>query len=171
MINYIKKFIFKVLLKNAGKTKFQNFYTGLYNISMLGMNYGAGSNIEDSGELNVLNQLKLKFSGRIDLVFFDTGANIGNYSLQLNSIFGNDYKIHSFEPSIKTFEILKKNVSEKSHICIYPFGMSDIKVDELTLYSNNSDSGLSSLYKRNIDHKNIKLDNSEKISLSTIDLF
>lgn len=138
---------------------------------MLGMNYGAGSNVEDSGELNVLNQLKKRFNTRNDLCFFDIGANIGNYSLQINSIFSNSHKIFAFEPSLKTFELLSKNVFKQSQISVYPFGMSDNKADELTLYSNKSDSGLSSLYKRNIDHKNIKLENSEKICLSTIDLF
>lgn len=171
MIKYIKKIVFKVLLKNAGKTKYQSFYTGLYNISLLGMNYGGGSYIEDSGELNALHQLKIKLGNRSKLTFFDVGANVGNYSLQISSIFSGVFKIYAFEPSLETFKLLSKNVSDHKQISIYPYGMSNEKVEGLTLYSNMLDSGLSSLYERNIDHKNIKLNTIEKINLSTIDLF
>ncbi|WP_295668241.1 FkbM family methyltransferase, partial [uncultured Mucilaginibacter sp.] len=58
-------------------------------------------------------------------VFFDIGANIGNYTLELRNYFPNAL-IYSFEPVKSTFEKLQNNTIN-TNINLYNIGFSDTK--------------------------------------------
>ena len=133
------------------------------------MNYKS-YDLTTNGELNLLYQIKKRYSSGEPLTIFDVGANIGNYSKILHEIFGERATIHSFEPSKKTFEHLKNNISGINNIIPNNFGLSDDS-GCLTLYTDDDASGLASLYQRNLDHYNMVVSQSEKVTLSTIDKY
>ena len=132
------------------------------------MNYGNGGDLKKSGELKVLEYVKEKLIEEEKIIIFDGGSNIGNYSNILSDLFKNKAKIYSFEPSKKTFEKFLVNTKGKSNIIANNLGLSDKKSERL-LYTNTKDSGLASVYNRNLEHFNISMNKSETIQLSTID--
>lgn len=123
------------------------------------MNYAASPDFEYSGEKFVLNYIKEKLTEPVTI--FDVGANVGDYSFLLSRHFA---KVYSFEPSKKPFEILSSRNPNSFNI-----GFSNMP-GAAVLYSNN-ESGLSSLYKRELTHFGTSLDNKESVLLTTIDNF
>lgn len=150
----------RILYKFIGKLRYQKYFQKLYRLGVEGMNYGVGPDFGHSGEEFALKYIKSKIVEPV--IIFDVGANVGEYSLLLSKYFTG--KIYSFEPSIKVFEILKTRNANSFNI-----GFSNEETTKI-LYSNK-DSGLSSVYKRNLLHFNTALDNEESISLTTIDKF
>lgn len=153
----------------SGNNVMQRFYRKLYRLSLNGMNYG-NSNIEHSGELQVLKYIRrnLKQNGRF--VIFDVGGNVGNYSKALAAFFGEQAYIHAFEPSEKTYQQFIKNTATLKDIKANNVGLSD-KAEILPLYTNPQFSGLSSLYHRNLAHHGIAVNKSESIRLTTLDQY
>ncbi len=97
----MKRAIINILHNVFGKKRLQNFFEFLFNISLIGLNYGNGGDFKKSGELNVLKILNDKFKGEESLLMFDVGGNAGNYSKTLSDFFNTKATIHSFEPSKK----------------------------------------------------------------------
>lgn len=164
----MKKILKKLIKSNFGKKRFQKFYESLFQISLIGMNYGYGSDFFESGEIYLLKYIKKVLNSEKFLTIFDVGANIGNYSKALADFWGNDAIIHSFEPSKKTFEQFQKTTSGIANIISNNFGLGEME-SNLLLYTNYDASGLASVYKRNLEHFGISMDKSEEIKLSTID--
>lgn len=160
----------KILRYFFGKTSLQPIFEVLHRIALQGMNYSNGSGIKISGELNAMQYVKQRIlEGKNKyIIIFDVGANIGEYSLALINNFPPHTSIYAFEPSKSTFAILKNNVSHLSKIIQNNIGMSDNN-SQLILYSNNPGSGLASVYKRNLKHFDIELNQLETIDLTTID--
>ncbi len=146
----------------------QRFYESLLRLSLKGMNYGNGGDYQSSGELNVLQYMKGKLQPDTQVIAFDVGANIGNYSKALADTFESNLMIHAFEPSLKTFDRLLTNTSCIKNIFRNNFGFSDIE-NTSVLYFNKDASGLASIYQR--QHLSISLDRSEEIKLTTIDAY
>jgi FkbM family methyltransferase len=165
----MKSFLVRVIKRHTGKKWMQRISELLFHLSLAGMNYG-GINLKTNGELHLLRQIKKRYPSNEPLTIFDVGANIGNYSKALHEIFGERVTIHSFEPSQKTFDHLKKTTSGMNNIISNNFGLSN-DVGCSTLYSDNDASGLASLYQRNLDHHNIVVSQNEKVTLSTIDKY
>lgn len=65
-------------------------------------------------------RLTLFFIKNLDAgdIFIDIGSNIGYYSLLAKNLVGQKGKVYSFEPTPRTFEILRKNISETKNIII-----------------------------------------------------
>ena len=158
----IKKLVLKILAR-IPKKSMQRFFENLHRFALHGMGYGE-SELGENGETEILHSLEKKQG----LIIFDVGANVGNYSLECKKILKNP-KIYSFEPSKKTFEVLKKNLINKE-AKIYNIGFSD-KKEKTTLYYDEELSGLASLYNRELDYRKIYFKKSEKINLDTIDSF
>lgn len=154
-----------------GSMEFFALWQNIYKISLWGMNLGLGSDYASSGEEAVLKIMNQNFNMPKKPILFDVGANHGYYTLLLAKNFPKG-EIHAFEPGKTTFEIYKKNISEKlssmKNIKFNNFGMSD-KAGEATLYYDNPGSGLASVYKRELDYLNIDYSKSESIILNTID--
>ena len=106
----MKKILINLLKIITGKKRFQNFYESLFKFSLYAMNYGDGE-FRTSGELNVFSLIKRKFKNKKDLMIFDVGGNVGNYSKSLAIFFGPSSTIHSFEPSKKTFKYSFSNLA------------------------------------------------------------
>lgn len=165
----MKKIIVRLLNTVTGKTRFQGFYEALLKVSLVAMNYGDGE-FRTSGELNVFSIIKKKFKNKKDLVIFDVGGNVGNYSKSLALFFGSNTTIHSFEPSKKTFKRFVETTTTFSNIIPYNFGFGEAE-DKMLLYTDTDFSGLASVYQRNLKHFGVDMDASEEISITTIDKF
>jgi FkbM family methyltransferase len=105
-------------------------------------------------------------------VFFDVGANVGNYALELRRHFPNA-EIFSFEPVKSTFDALSKNTYE-SNIKLYNIGFSD-KAGKGELYNtvDGSNTEIASIYKEVIEEV-FQNDNgvaSIEFQMDTIDNF
>ncbi len=164
----VKQLIWKYLSKNTGNKKFQRVFHSGYRLALVGMNYGRGGTYSESGELYVLKMVAEKYKGKGPFVVFDVGANVGEYAKTAAGIFGSEAIIHSFEPSQKCYSTFRETTKGLQNMISNNFGFSDV-VSKQKLYSDEADSGLASLYHRNLDHYGINMDKFEEIELSTID--
>lgn len=159
-----------ILKKRVGQKQFQNLFEAFYYISLLGMNIGGGAETGSSGEKNALFYIKDKLKKLDQLVIFDVGANVGMYTILLNEVFSENSSILSFEPSKITFDKLGINTNHIKTTNLFNFGFGNTNT-LLTLYYNQEESGLASVYERRLDHFNIKMDLKEEIEIKTIDSF
>ena len=63
------------------------------------------------------------------MVFFDVGAHIGYFSLLASQLVEKEGRVHSFEPTPSTFELLQEN-SE---------GLSNIRLNNMAVYSHSTE--------------------------------
>lgn len=119
------------------------------------------ADITKNGELNFINQIIKEFKGT-DPIIFDVGANIGEYSLKLQSKLFYPAFFHLFEPQKGCI----KNTF--SHWNVNEFGLSD-KNETVTLYKTNHKSELGSIYNRNLDFYNMKMSEQETVDLKRAD--
>ncbi len=166
----MKKMIWGLLGLTAGKLGMQRFYEGLLSIALDGMNYGRGGDFRTSGELHLLHHIKGTLKNAPKPIIFDVGANIGEYSIALADHFGSSCTVHAFEPSVDTFQKLKATIGSRTNVVANNCGFSD-SVGTLRLYKNSDRHTLASLYPRDLDHYDLKLDQVEEIKLSTVDAF
>src|SRR5690349_251715 len=107
----IKKIVFGILQMPF----LQGFFEKLLLFSLRAMNFGGGAQVHGSGEdlafRSAISEIKKNQS---EIVVFDVGANVGDYSLMalgfLRNLGSIKFHIHAFEPSQKTHEILKSKV-------------------------------------------------------------
>ena len=155
-----------------GTGEFFNLWQNLYQLSLRGMNFGGGSNVFTSGEFATMNILRDNIGVRNEPVIFDVGANIGNYTALLMTVFPNA-QIHSFEPAKETFSNLQKNIAPNlarysGKVQLNNFGLSDSPT-KATLHYDQLNSGIASLYNRQLDYFGIDYSKSETVELSTLD--
>ena len=100
-------------------------------------------------------------------ILFDIGANIGSYSLLVAGLYPGSI-IYSFEPSKATFNLLEENTKLNSQInCVQiAFGEDTKQAD---LYSDQTGSGLASLYNRDFNACEIKFNQSEVVNVQRLD--
>lgn len=99
-----------------------------------------------SGENFVIDSvLKKYFRNTNKVIFFDIGANIGDYSKKLRQEFS-DAKIYAFEPNFHTFEELSTNLHSLD-IMSYSLGLSSKEIKQkIYTYSNDIKSQHASIY-------------------------
>ena len=154
------------LRKTYGKKRFQGIYSSLLRLSYNGLNIGLGMG-ESSGEKMCLQILKEKGLINSKSVFFDVGANVGNYTVWIKSIFGKDTIVHAFEPSKKTFLKLQNNVKGFENVILNNLAVGKTK-GELKLFYDSEESTLASLYERNLEHIGKKISHKEIVQVETL---
>lgn len=171
MLNRImKKITFFILNLFIGKTQFQSIFKYLHLFSLLGMNLGGGSYLKDSGEINTIKYIKKETSKFKKVIIFDVGANIGEYTNTLLKLFQNNrVKIYAMEPSKKTFDKLQNAIKDEK-VLLFNIGFGE-RVKKTVLFSNSDESALASVYKRRLNHFDIKMNKRETIMLKTLDSF
>ena len=110
---------------------------------------------------------------RAESVIFDIGANIGEYSLILSRKAESKnikLELHLFEPTKKCCEEINSKFSGKSNVYLNNFGCSDNDCNAQIFYDKEK-SGFASLYQRNLDYYNIKMNNTEEIMLKRLDKY
>ena len=126
---------------------------------------------EENGEKIFIENLFKTFKGDGVKIVFDIGANVGEYSSMLldnSKKAGVELELHLFEPTQSCFETISKKFESKKNIILNNFGVSDSNTTAEIFYDEEQ-SGLASLYQRNLDSYNIQLNHSENISLKRMD--
>lgn len=166
----MKKIIWGILGITAGRLFWQRWYEFLLDVAVDGMNFGRGGDFRTDGELDLLHHIKGRIGANTKPVVFDVGANIGEYSVALAEFFGKGSVVHAFEPSKDTFAKLKATLGARTDVIANNVGFSD-QPGTLRLYRNPERHTLASVYHRDLDHFNLKLDETEEIQLTTVDAF
>lgn len=79
-------------------------------------------------------------------------------------------ELHLFEPTKKCFEEINSKFSNKKNFHLNNFGCSDSEYSAPIFYDKEK-SSLASLYQRNLDFYDIKMDNFEEIMLKRLDKY
>lgn len=105
-------------------------------------------------------------------VIFDIGANVGDYSalaLELARKKRVDLELHLFEPTKSCFTTLEKRFRKNNNnLKLNNFGVSDVNSESVIFYDQEQ-SGMASIYQRNLTHYNLQLDLKEEIQLRRLD--
>ena len=100
---------------------------------------------ELSGESFLVNNfLKKQIGENSTPIFFDIGANNGNYSLLMNKAFQNA-KIYAFEPLKVSYKTLTERTNHINNINCFNIGFGS-KREKIEIYTNPNISSLSSIY-------------------------
>ena len=136
------------------------------------MNYGNASNYQNNGELFALSATARKLSSQASKpIIFDIGANVGHYTRLISLAYKErEYELYAFEPSLPTYLKLTENCAEIKGVHFNQLAMGDHD-GEAILYYEKEKSGLSSLYQRDLSHRNIQLNTQESVQLTTLDSF
>ncbi|MFW9973615.1 MAG: FkbM family methyltransferase [Candidatus Odinarchaeota archaeon] len=156
--------LFKVF---QGNSRHQRLLEEIHKITLMGMNYGWGTEVSQSGELIVLKILRSIYRNH-PLIIFDVGANIGDYTTEVLKTFGNSVKVYAFEPSSISFKKLKENLNG-INVELFNLGLSD-RNETRALYVEGV-SGGGTVYNRRLDHIGVKMDKIEDIELRKLDDF
>src|SRR5687767_4136391 len=131
---YIDKMARSAINAVAGRRVLQPLSNRLHREICTMMNFG-GCSVGSSGEIKVLKDLKGRLGEDATPVIFDVGANIGNYSLAVVSIFGDKVKLYSFEPTKQEiFSSLVSNLRGHKNVMPYNLGFGE-KNETAILYS------------------------------------
>lgn len=117
---------------------------------------------KENGEKFFIENLFKTFKSNCGGVVFDIGANIGEYStMLLDNCKGHsvELNIHLFEPTKSCFETISKKFKLSNNVTLNYFGISDSEAISKIFYDKEQ-SGLASLYKRNLDSYNLQLNQS-----------
>lgn len=132
------------------------------------------ANFDKNGEKVFIESLLTSFKNgeeKKKKVMFDIGANIGEYSemikdksisLRLN------IELHLFEPTKSCFETVSLKFKDNGNICLNNFGASN-ENRNTDIFYDKEQSGLASLYQRNLNAYNLELNQSENIELRRLD--
>jgi FkbM family methyltransferase len=167
---FLSKLNNRLFIQNhKGLLSHQKVFTYLLNSSIEGKYFGFAGNVNDGGEIAVIDIVNKVFSNE-SATIFDVGANKGQYQdMLLHYLKLTQFKIYSFEPSPFTFELL--NAKTKSNVANFNIGLGN-KNEELELFRTGPGSPLSSLYKKTkIDYYNVEMNQSEKVKIETLDNF
>ena len=153
-----------------GKVRFQGFFEALHLISVNGLNYcGRGASVDVSGEEWVVRWFRRQWNRPEKPIVFDIGANVGDYTRTFLSIFGTDCHIYAFEPSAKTFDMLRTNVRSPAVNC-FNLGFSNMP-GQCALYCDPADSTIASIYLRDGEEYGYHFTQMETVQLETLDRF
>lgn len=165
----MKKLIYILLSSFFGKKKFYRFFLVLKNIGLEGMNFRS-TDIKTNGELFLITEITKYYEKKNNLVIFDVGANIGNYSKVLADTFKSKALIYSFEPFSVPYMELKKMCEKYPSVKPIKLGFSD-KNEELILYTSDEFSEVGGIYNRSASLEGVVLDKTESNQFDTISSF
>jgi len=162
-MNFLKNIFFRL----SGTSAAQPLFEKLYKFTLIGMNYGNGGGVLESGEINVIRYVKSKCGS--NPIIFDVGANEGQFAHGVLNTLGDNCQLFSFEPSAKTFAGLSKSL-QNSQVKLHQlgFGFTD---ESVFLYKNPQNSEMSSVYNRQLEHAGIEMSEKETINIRSIDSF
>lgn len=154
----------KKIINFSRSPHFQSFWENLLNKSLVGMNYWGGARFLESGELKIIEKL---LSKKEEIVFFDVGANDGNFAKQVSLILPGTAKIYCFEPLSNMYRKLCETTGEIENISKFNLGFG-AREEISELYSIEGEEALTSLY-RDIHQREFTF--KEQVKITTIDEF
>ena len=98
----------------------------------------------------------------------DIGANIGLWTMRMSKLVGNTGKVYAFEPEVKKFQVLKKNIelNNLDNVVLEQKALSDI--DGISYLELSKDSGQHKLSTTGVKIESVTLDNYLKESVDFI---
>jgi len=108
--NSVKKNNFLKLLKKLFSFVFMSSKAIIFGSTMYLHKSGHSFELAFEGDYESLETLFLKDLNLKDRIAIDIGACIGYYTLLLSKLVGNNGKVLAFEPDIKNFRLLQKNI-------------------------------------------------------------
>lgn len=123
-----------------------------------------------SEELHFLQRVILYYSATPNLVFFDIGANTGEYTEHILKLRNNSLSIHLFEPTGTCFQQLTQKYGDKSWIHLNKWAVSD-QNQVVPIYYDQKGSKLASLYRRNLKQYDIEMNESEQVETIRLDQY
>jgi len=167
----MKRLLISLLSPILGKAGFYGFFSALHMISLKGMNLGRSGDPKESGEIFIIKWISERYKNSKQVIVFDVGANIGDYSLLFINHFKNpNFKIFAFEPATSSFTQMSQKVKGKDQIQPIQYGISDSS-GKTTLFFDKSSSGFASLFQRDLTHIGVDFNQKEEISLIDIDSY
>lgn len=147
----------------------------LRGLSLRVFNYienNGNADFDKNGERIFIDNMMASFkNGGGKKVMFDIGANIGEYSEMIKEKSkGLDIDLYLFEPTKSCFETISQKFKNDNTITLNNFGASN-EDGEATIFYDKEQSGLASLYQRNLDAYNLELNQSENIRLRRLDKY
>ena len=153
-----------------GRKRWQFVFQRLYKLALIGLNYNRASDYQGNGERWLMERV-VRWSNNRPVVVMDVGANVGNYSAALLELFRErPLQLFCFEPSASTFAELQKKLAGRPQARLFNTGMSS-QPGTTKLFSKAGASGLSSVYQRDLSHRETALDVEETIELDSLDHF
>jgi FkbM family methyltransferase len=164
---HVLKLVHDVYAALFARKSLYKFNKLLYSLSLRGMGVMNFESNKISGESNFINEGLLNVHNG---VFFDVGANIGDYSKSLRNAYPQAV-IHSFEPHPLTFLRLKENMLNLN-INILNVGVGAIS-NSLKLYDYADEDGSShaSLHKAVIEDIHKAKTTSHEVNIIALDTF
>jgi FkbM family methyltransferase len=128
-----------------------------------------------NGEKLFLSNLIAFFEEQVrgKVVFFDVGANVGEYVEMLVEVTGQRQMvagIHAFEPVQSCFDLLNEKFAGCDQVILNKLGVSD-HAGAAEIFYDQQMSGLASLYRRNLDAYAIDLNRSETIETIRLETY
>lgn len=133
------------------------------------MKYSQGKG-SGAGSTKLEAQLGLSFLPKhvqLNPVVLDVSACTGSYIEAVLELSPNA-KIHAFEPSPNSLDILNEKFHKLEQVKIYPFALGE-KNSERILYANSPGSALSSFSKRRLQHINLEFEHKDLVQVKTLD--
>lgn len=123
---------------------------------------------EQNGEQNFIHQVADFYPDNFTL--FDIGANRGEYTAMAISRRNSrpDDHFHLFEPQKSCFAELQSKFQTNKSVQLNNVGVSDT-AGESIIYKDTEGSGLSSLYRRNLDYYSLALSQEEPLRLIRVE--
>jgi FkbM family methyltransferase len=131
------------------------------------------ANFNSNGENHFIDSLISSISEAKDVCIFDIGANTGDYSSILFEKINSkniNAQIHLFEPTNSCFKTIREKFQGINNIYLNNFGASDLD-GEAKIFYDKEQSGLASLYQRNLECYNISMNYIESINLKRLDSY
>jgi len=153
----------------------QGSYEKVLRILLLALNYGGGTDLASSGETGAVDYAAKAFNAirKKQVVLFDVGANNGEFALMAEKVFdsyGLSAHVFAFEPSLSTYKVLSTNLKNRNSVQLINKALGSEK-GQLNLYSVEGESGLTSVYNRNLEFVNKAPFLSQQVDVDTLDNF
>ncbi|MCO6509864.1 MAG: FkbM family methyltransferase [Aridibacter famidurans] len=158
------------LLRILRKKRLQPMWEGFVHYSRIGMNFGGGSDLFQSGEIYALEFARKNLSDNTELTVFDVGANVGDYTQLCLDTLGPNCRVFAFEPSNVAHQSISRRFPSNTNenVTVLNFGLSDASC-ELPLYSPAEGATVASMYKNRYIFGERTAEIEETISLTTVD--
>lgn len=163
-----KQLVKRVLISVSGNRLFQDLLEENVQICHILQGVGTGSSeVGASGEKAIFDLLKRRIKG--PYCIFDVGSNYGQFlQLAIDNLAGADLSAHCFEPGREPFTSLAGSYANDRRVRVNNFAIGK-EAGEATLHYDAAGSGLASLTKRNLAHLSIPFEQSEPVTIRTID--
>jgi FkbM family methyltransferase len=151
----------------AGRTCAQTIWERLEAVALVGQHVGMGGHVSSSGEEYFLATFLRASKLQRPLVVLDVGANKGDFTsavLADASSRGIECRMFAFEPSESAYTMLEQRLGARAGVTLVKAAVGD-HAGIASLHYDQPGSGLSSLYKRRLDHFGIGFDDGEAVDI------